>query len=47
MDISESENKRLNVDNIARPNKKWSFVWHIIADLKIILENGLLPDNLR
>ena len=32
--IAESENIRLNVDNIARPNTKWSFVRHIIIDFK-------------
>ena len=51
--IAESENIRLNVDNIARPNTKWSFVRHIIIDFKIVLDtppmfgNGKLPDELR
>jgi len=51
--VNEEENKRLNVDNIERPNTKWVFVKFSSIEVKAVLDNqpmlgtGPLPDWLR
>jgi len=48
--VNEEENKRLNVDNIERPNTKWTFVKFSSIEVKAVLDNqpmlgtGPLPD---
>ena len=51
--LKEGEGKRLNVDNIERPNTKWAFVKFTNIDVKVVLDRqpilgtGPLPDWLR
>ena len=51
--VNEEENKRLNLDNIERPNTKWTFVKFSNIEVKAVLDNqpmlgtGPLPDWLR
>jgi len=51
--VNEEENKRLNVDNIERPNTKWTFIKFSSIEVKAVLDNqpllgtGPLPDWLR
>ena len=51
--VNEAENKRLNHDNIERPNTKWTFIKFSNIEVKAILDNqpmlgtGPLPDWLR
>ena len=51
--MNEEENKRLNLDNIERPNTKWTFVKFSNIEVKVVLDNqpmlgtGPLPDWLR
>ena len=51
--VNEEENKRLNLDNIERPNTKWTFVKFSNIEVKAVLENqpmlgtGPLPDWLK
>ena len=51
--VNEQENNRLNLDNIERPNTKWTFVTFSNIDVKAVLDNqprlgtGPLPDWLR
>ena len=51
--VNEEENKRLNLDNIERPNTKWTFIKFSNIPVKAVLENqpmlgtGPLPDWLR
>jgi len=51
--VNNEENKRLNLDNIERPNTKWVFVKFSNIEVKAVLDNqamlgtGPLPDWLR
>ena len=51
--MNEQENNRLNIDNIERPNTKWTFINFSNIEVKAVLENqpmlgtGPLPDWLR
>ena len=51
--VNEQENNRLNLDNIERPNMKWTFVKFSNIELKPVLDNqpmlgtGPLPDWLQ
>ena len=51
--VNEQENKRLNNDNIERPNSKWTFIKFSNIEVKAVLDNqpmlgtGPLPDWLR
>jgi len=51
--VNEEENKRLNADNIERPNTKWTFIKFSSIEVKALLDNqpmlgtGPLPDWLR
>ena len=51
--VNEEENKRLNLDNIERPNTKWTFIKFSNIEVKAVLGNqpmlgtGPLPDWLR
>ena len=51
--VNEQENKRLNLDNIERPNTKWTFIKFSNIEVKAVLDNqpmlgtGPLPDWLR
>ena len=51
--MNEEENKRLILDNIERPNTKWTFVKFSNIEVKAVLDNqpmlgtGPLPDWLR
>ena len=51
--VNEEENKRLNLDNIERPNSKWTFIKFSNIEVKAVLDNqpllgmGPLPDWLR
>ena len=51
--VNEEENKRLNLDNIERPNTKWTFVKFSNIEVKAVLDNqpmlgtGPLPDWLK
>ena len=51
--LSEQEKKRLDLDNIARPNTKWEFVSFFNVDVKVVMDRqpllgtGPLPDWLR
>ena len=51
--VNEQENKRLNIDNIERPNTKWTFIKFSNIEVKVVLDNqpmlgtGPLPDWLR
>ena len=51
--VNEKENKRLNPDNIERPNTKWTFIKFSNIEVKAVLDNqpmlgtGPLPDWLR
>ena len=51
--VNEQENKRLNLDNIERPNAKWVFIKFPNIEVKAVLDNqpmlstGPLPDWLR
>ena len=51
--LSEQEKKRLDLDNIARPNTKWEFVSFFNVDVKVVLDRqpllgtGPLPEWLR
>ena len=51
--LSNREAKRLDVDNIERPNTKWIFEGHFNVDVKVVLDRqplmgtGPLPDWLR
>jgi len=48
--VNEGENKRLNVDNIERPNTKWTFIKFSSIEVKAVIDNqpllgtGPLPD---
>ena len=51
--LEQKENQRLNLDNIERPNTKWTFVKFSNIEVKAVLDNqpmlgtGPLPDWLR
>jgi len=51
--VNEEENKRLILDNIERPNTKWTFVKFSNIEVKAVVDNqpmletGPLPDWLR
>ena len=51
--LTEQENNRLNLDNIERPNTKWTFIKFSNIEVKAFLDNqpmlgtGPLPDWLR
>ena len=51
--VNEQENNRLNLDNIERPNTKWTFIKFSNIEVKAVLDNqpmlgtGPLPDWLR
>ena len=51
--MNEQENNRLNLDNIERPNTKWTFIKFSNIEVKAVLDNqpmlgtGPLPDWLR
>ena len=51
--VNEQENKRLNIDNIERPNTKWTFIKFSNIEVKVVLDNqpmlgtGPLPEWLR
>ena len=51
--VNEEENKRLALDNIERPNTKWTFIKFSNIEIKAVLDNqpmldtGPLPDWLR
>ena len=51
--VNEQENNRLNLDNIERPNTKWTFIKFSNFELKAVLDSqpmlgtGPLPDWLR
>ena len=51
--VNEEENKRWNLDNIERPNTKWTFIKFSNIEVKAVLDNqpmlgtGPLPDWLR
>ena len=51
--VNEQENNRLNIDNIDRPNTKWTFIKFSNIEVKAVLDNqpmlgtGPLPDWLR
>ena len=51
--VNQEENKRLNVDNIERPNTKWVFIKFASIEVKAVLDNqpmlgtGPLPAWLR
>ena len=51
--VNEQENNRLNLDNIERPNTKWTFIKFSNIEVKVVLDNqpmsgtGPLPDWLR
>ena len=51
--MNEEENKRLNLDNIERPNTKWTFIKSSNTEVKAVLDNQpmlgtkLLQDWLR
>ena len=51
--MNEEENKRLNLDNIERPNTKWTLIKFSNNEVKAVLDNqpmlgtGPLPDWLR
>ena len=51
--MNDQENNRLNLDNIGRPNTKWTFVKFSNIEVKAVLDNqpmlgtGPLPDWLR
>ena len=48
--MNEEENKRLNLDNIERPNTKWTFIKMSNIEVKVVLDNkpmlgtGPLPE---
>ena len=37
--MNEEENKRLNLDNIERPNTKWTFIKFSNIEVKAVLDN--------
>ena len=51
--VNDQENKRLNIDNIERPNTKWTCIKFSNIEVKVVLDNqpmlgtGPLPDWLR
>ena len=51
--MNEQENNRLNLDNIDRPNTKWTFIKFSNIEVKAVIDNqpmlgtGPLPDWLR
>ena len=51
--LNEQENNRLNIDNIERPNTKWTFIKFSNIEVKVVLDKqpmlgtGPLPDWLR
>ena len=51
--LNEQENDRLNLDNIERPNTKWTFIKFSKMEVKAVIDNqpllgtGPLPDWLR
>ena len=51
--VNKQENNRLNIDNIERPNTKWTFIKFSNIEVKAVLDNqpmlgtGPLPDWLR
>ena len=51
--VNEQKNNRLNLDNIQRPNTKWTFIKFSNIEVKAVLDNqpmlgtGPLPDWLR